>query len=105
MQTLEITSTIADHDPRTSLLQSNGLHGLFLLTDEGQLLELIAESIAQGIPFEQLWHDSRRQFASFVGARVTVRGYLTSDTLYNAKGPDITASDILPSDIAATELP
>jgi hypothetical protein len=58
--------------------------GLYLKTDDGRLLELVAGSMAQQIPVEMMWRQSRKHFEPFLGQQVTVQGYLSRRTIYGA---------------------
>jgi hypothetical protein len=58
--------------------------GLYLMTEEGNLLRLVTAHIAAQMPIDMLHRQSRSSFEAMLGERVTVRGYLSKSTLYGA---------------------
>jgi hypothetical protein len=64
---------------------SNPHDGLYLKPDDGgDLLELISGSMAQQIPVEVMWRQSRKNFEAHIGQHVIVRGYKSGRTIYSA---------------------
>ena len=73
-----LKGTIVEKDPA----QSND--GLYLFTDDHQLLALITDFMATQASTEYLHARSRPNFESYLGKEVTVKGYLSGRTLWSA---------------------
>ena len=58
--------------------------GLYLLTEDHQFLALIADIMAAQASREYLHEQSRQDFESYLGKKVTVEGYLSGTTLWGA---------------------
>jgi hypothetical protein len=58
--------------------------GLYLLTEDHQLLALVTDFMATQASTEYLRERSRPGFEAYLGKKVTVRGYLSGNTLWSA---------------------
>ena len=58
--------------------------GLYLQTDDGRLLALIAENMATSIPPDAAHAQGRASFEPFLGERVHATGHDAGDTLWSA---------------------
>lgn len=84
MPQIELTGTVVEQDSNSPFEMDTSHDGLYLKTDDGRLLELVTGSMAQQIPVEMMWRQSRKHFEPFLGQTVTVQGYLSSRTIYGA---------------------
>lgn len=58
--------------------------GLYLLTDDGQLIALVRHAMYVQMSWEHIWRRSRSTFEALLGQRATIQGYLSRRTLYSA---------------------
>jgi hypothetical protein len=96
MPDVELQGTIVARDPGSPLEINPSPHeGLYLQTDDGRLLELVVNNMATQMAIDYMWRNSRGAFEAYLGQRVTLRGYLSRNTLYSAAiaGPLPDASD------------
>jgi hypothetical protein len=79
-----LKGTVVDKDPATPL-PARPDDGLYLLTENNQLLALITDSMAAQMPIDLLHTQSRPDFEPYLGKKVTVEGYASGDSLYSAR--------------------
>jgi hypothetical protein len=58
--------------------------GLYLLTDDGQLIALVRDAMYVQMSWEHIWRRSRPVFEPLLGQHATIQGYLSRRTLYGA---------------------
>ena len=75
---------------------ASSYEGLYLLTEDGTRLALIAASMASQMPVDMLHRQSRPTFEPFLGKQITVSGYQSGSSLYNViieDAPDIEGNE------------
>ena len=78
-----LAGTVVAQDP-DSPFQASPNDGLYLMTDEKDLLRLIRDHMATQMPTDVMHRQSRLNFEPHLGKRVTVQGYRSGDTIYGA---------------------
>lgn len=78
-----LNGTIVEKDP-ASPLPAKPNDGLYLFTEDHQLLALVTDFMATQASTEYLHERSRPDFESYLGKKITVKGYLSGSTLWSA---------------------
>jgi hypothetical protein len=78
-----LNGTVVEKGP-ASPLSTKPNKGLYLLTEDHQLISLVTDFMATQAPTEYLHERSRPDFEPYLGKKVTVKGYLSGSTLWSA---------------------
>ena len=84
MPNVELTGTVVDHDPNAPIQAAQTTDGLYLQTDDGNLVQLVTDFMARQTSIAVMWSESREDFEPYLGKRITVAGYRSGRTLYSA---------------------
>ena len=78
-----LRGTVVEQQSPDGMPASNS-EGLYLLTEDGTRLELISTSMATQMPVDMLHRQSRPTFEPYLGKQITVSGYRSGHSLFNA---------------------
>lgn len=78
-----IEGTVVTHDPNAPFAPDPH-DGLYLITDDGRLLALVAARPFIQVPFDVAHRQGCPAFEPFIGKKVRVKGFRTGSTVWGA---------------------
>jgi hypothetical protein len=75
---------VVDKDPSSPFETDTKNDGLYLQTEDGQLLQLVKDHPAVQVPVDVVWRRSRALYEPLLGKKVTVEGHRSHSTIFSA---------------------